>query len=306
MGRLVAVGDIHGCAETLRLLLERLNLAAGDSLVAIGDLSSRGIDSRSVHQQLIDLEASGVRVITLLGNHEAFLLGLQRFLGADVDLSHLPESIFQDAEMAFLLRRNGCWATLKSYGFEGVDDKRFWIFDRQQPRHQFERIVDEIAQMDWRLPQQHLDFLSRSRLYHIERNCLFVHAGMDPGAMVHGDAHRAVKWQIEEDPKELCWNRNWLGTTPAFPELLIHGHTPLPCLYQRLEDTDPWKDDELLFQSVVHNGSLNLDSGAFLDAGHLTAVDIPEDGDLRHLQFLRVPRVDPVEKDRLWFMNHVS
>ena len=118
------------------------------------------------------------------------------------------------------------------------------------------------------------------------------------------NVHRAVESQIEEDASDLCWNRDWLGQTPGFPELIVHGHTPLCYLYSFISDTSPWRDGDLVFKSVVHNGALNLDSGVFLEAGHLTAVEIPENGCPSDFRFIRVPRMDPVCKDRLWHLNY--
>lgn len=306
MNRFVAVGDIHGCAQTLRALLDRLQLTAGDTLLTTGDLSSKGMDSKGVHDELIALEDAGVKLISLLGNHEIMLLAMQRFLGAEVDLSGFPAALFHEAEISFLMRNNGTWATLKSYGLEHADTQSYWVFEGKDPRAHFERIADELIGLNWLLPQCHLDFLCRFKTHHVERNCLFVHSGLHPTHLQTSDVERAVETQLQENAADLCWNRDWLGQPPAFPELVIHGHTPLCYLYLRLEDTDPWKDDDFIFKSVVHQGALNLDSGAFLEAGHLTAVDIPEDGDPDHFQFVRVPRLDPVEKDRLWYVNHMS
>ncbi|HVS08844.1 MAG TPA: metallophosphoesterase, partial [Planctomycetota bacterium] len=42
------VGDIHGCAEELARLLERLATGSGDRLVAVGDLFHRGPDPAGV------------------------------------------------------------------------------------------------------------------------------------------------------------------------------------------------------------------------------------------------------------------
>jgi serine/threonine protein phosphatase 1 len=118
------------------------------------------------------------------------------------------------------------------------------------------------------------------------------------------DVYRAVESQIEADARELCWNRDWLGQTPGFPELIVHGHTPLSYLYSYISDTSPWRDNDLVFKSVVHNGALNLDSGVFLEAGHLTAVEIPENGSPADFDFIRVARIDPVCKDRLWHLDY--
>jgi hypothetical protein len=68
-GRLIAIGDIHGCHAEFGELLSRLALQPEDRLVLLGDLINRGPDSRRV----IDL-AREHKAIALLGNHELRLL----------------------------------------------------------------------------------------------------------------------------------------------------------------------------------------------------------------------------------------
>ncbi len=72
-GRLIAVGDIHGCAVEFAELLDKLQLQRGDRLVLLGDLINRGPDSRLV----LDL-ARSARARCLLGNHELRLLRSRR------------------------------------------------------------------------------------------------------------------------------------------------------------------------------------------------------------------------------------
>ena len=304
MSRFVAVGDIHGCSQTLAKLLEILDLGTGDTLLSTGDLSSKGEDSRGVHTQLLSLEDHGVNVIVLLGNHEVMLLAMQRMVGANVNLTAFPESIFRGADVSFLMRSNQTWATLKSYELESAEDPEFWAFQYDNPDRHFEKVSQRLNRVDWKLPQPHLDLLGRCKTHHIERNCFFVHSGIRPAFLRMDNVHCAVESQIEEDARDLCWNRDWLGQTPGFPELVVHGHTPLCYLYSFIPDTSPWRDSDLVFKSVVHGGALNLDSGVFLEAGHLTAVEIPEDGCPGKFRFIRVPRMDPVCKDRLWYVNH--
>ena len=304
MSRFVAVGDIHGCSLTLAKLLEILDLRAGDTFLSTGDLSSKGEDSRGVHSQLLSLEEGGVNLIVVLGNHEVMLLAMQRMVGANVDLTAFPESMFRGAEGSFLVRSNETWATLKSYGLEKAEEPEFWAFRGDDPQRHLEKVSKRLKSVEWKLPQRHLDLLCRCRTHHIERNCLFVHSGIQPGLLRMNDAQSALDAQLEKDASELCWNRDWLGQTPGFPELIVHGHTPLCYLYTSIPDTSPWQDASLVFKSVVHNGALNLDSGAFLESGHLTAVEIPENGCPSEFRFIRVPRMDPVCMDRLWHLNY--
>ena len=306
MGRLIAIGDIHGCSQTLEAMLQRLALDRTDTLIVTGDLSAKGIDSKGVHEKMLGLQERGVDLILLIGNHELMLLALQRFIGASIRLPDVPEELLHEGEITFLMRSNGGWATLKSYDFDGVDDRNIWAFDCDDPREHFLRVAETIRQLDWILPGPHLELLSKCKTYHIDRNCLFVHAGLSPGFLRFSTAKEAVDAQLRSDARELCWARDWLGTRPAFPELLVHGHTPLSCLFSFIESTDPWRDQELVFKSVPHAGALNLDSGAFTESGHLTAVEIPEDGDPAKIKFIRVARIDPVERDRLWYVNLTS
>ncbi|MCM2373481.1 metallophosphoesterase [Aporhodopirellula aestuarii] len=305
MSRFVAVGDIHGCSQTLAKMLEILDLAPGDTFLSLGDLSSKGEDSRGVHDQLIRLEDRGINLVVLLGNHEVMLLAMQRMVGANVDLSAFPESIFRGADISSLMRSNETWATLKSYDLEGAEAREFWAFRYDDPVRHFENVSQRLGQVDWELPQEHLDLLSRCKTHYIARNCLFVHSGIRPEHIQVDSAERAIDLQIQEDARDLCWSREWLGQTPGFPELVVHGHTPLCYLYSFIPDTTPWRDDDLVFKSVVHNGALNLDSGVFLESGHLTAVEIPESGSPSEFRFLRVPRLDPVCKDRLSHFNYM-
>jgi serine/threonine protein phosphatase 1 len=71
-GRIIAVGDIHGCYQEFAELLERVALTKDDQLVLLGDLVNRGPDSNKV----IDM-AKANRALSLLGNHELRLLNFK-------------------------------------------------------------------------------------------------------------------------------------------------------------------------------------------------------------------------------------
>jgi hypothetical protein len=69
MQRTIIVGDIHGCADELRLLLGRCGYAKGDHVVLAGDLVAKGPDSQGVVQF-----ARENGLLAVLGNHDAFAL----------------------------------------------------------------------------------------------------------------------------------------------------------------------------------------------------------------------------------------
>jgi serine/threonine protein phosphatase 1 len=72
-GRLIAVGDIHGCHSEFSDLLDLIRPEAGDRIVLLGDLVNRGPSSTKV----IDL-ARSVGSVSLMGNHELRLLKFRR------------------------------------------------------------------------------------------------------------------------------------------------------------------------------------------------------------------------------------
>jgi serine/threonine protein phosphatase 1 len=72
-GRLIAIGDIHGCHLEFADLLGRLALGKNDRVILLGDLVNRGPDSCKV----IDL-ARECGATALLGNHELRLLKYRR------------------------------------------------------------------------------------------------------------------------------------------------------------------------------------------------------------------------------------
>jgi len=72
-GRLIAIGDIHGCHREFEDLLEKLRLDHHDRVVLLGDLVNRGPDSAKV----ISLARKYAK-FSLLGNHELRLLNYRK------------------------------------------------------------------------------------------------------------------------------------------------------------------------------------------------------------------------------------
>jgi serine/threonine protein phosphatase 1 len=73
--RTFAIGDVHGCARTLRhLVTQVILLAPGDSLYLLGDLIDRGPDSKGVLDFIFQLDAAGFNVTSVRGNHEEMCL----------------------------------------------------------------------------------------------------------------------------------------------------------------------------------------------------------------------------------------
>jgi serine/threonine protein phosphatase 1 len=71
--RILAIGDIHGCSQALRALLDRVEPTPDDLVITLGDYVDRGPDSYGVIEQLLALRSTG-RLVALLGNHEQMML----------------------------------------------------------------------------------------------------------------------------------------------------------------------------------------------------------------------------------------
>ena len=109
--RLYAVGDIHGCAALLDVLLEKINADdAADGkkrrLIFLGDYVDRGGDSKGVIDRLMAIRAREPETIFLKGNHEQAVLDFLDDPNLNEDWLHW-----------------GGDKTLESYGIGGIWQK---------------------------------------------------------------------------------------------------------------------------------------------------------------------------------------
>ena len=84
MSKIYAVGDVQGCAPSLKALLKKIPKKS--KMIFLGDLVNRGPDSLGALRQLKSLQESG-RAECILGNHDLHLLaidaGLRKPKGLD-------------------------------------------------------------------------------------------------------------------------------------------------------------------------------------------------------------------------------
>lgn len=188
-----AIGDVHGRADLLALLLEAIleEVTPGGPIAAIvglGDYVDRGPDSRGVLDLLASVRgAQGTQLHLLRGNHEDTLL---KFL--------------DDASVGRSWCEYGGLETLASYGVyppEASDDAEGW---------EAARLAFKTA-----LPQAHLDLLSSTTTFYEAGDYFFCHAGARPGVPLE-----------EQTDHDLMWIRkSFLDDTKRFSKVIVHGHS---------------------------------------------------------------------------------
>ena len=92
------IGDIHGCLDMLRRLMDKIHWRPEkDRLIFLGDFIDRGKNSKGVVDYVLDLRRTSARIDCLVGNHEILLLD------------------YVDGNDRGLYFLNGGWSTLESY-----------------------------------------------------------------------------------------------------------------------------------------------------------------------------------------------
>jgi serine/threonine protein phosphatase 1 len=155
-GRILAIGDIHGCRTALDHLLNLIKLRPGDQLITLGDYIDRGPDSKGVIDRLIPLHVAG-QLVPLRGNHELMMLGAK-----EGGLS----------ELGFWLHCGGAEALL-SYAEPGKDPT-----------------LEDVPATHWHFVKHTcLDW------YELDSH-FFVHANVHPGLPLDQQLSQFLHWEI--------------------------------------------------------------------------------------------------------------
>ncbi len=178
----IAIGDIHGCARSLEALLDRLGPTPDAHLVFVGDYVDRGPDSAAVIERMLAMEWAAE---TGRGPACTFLRGNHDQMMLDC----------AERGMTELWRVNGGLTTLASYR-DGTGDAA--------------------------IPEDHVEFLRRTRLYLDTPAFCFVHAGLKP--------YYSVADNLQHETAEtFLWTREHLAVPERrWEKPVVCGHTPQP------------------------------------------------------------------------------
>ncbi len=184
------IGDIHGRADLLARLLERLAATVPPQacLVFVGDFVDRGDQSREVLETLWSLQQERTgQAICLMGNHERMLLDF------------LDEPVAHGARWM----RHGGLQTLASY--------------RVGPAAATAEGADWIAVRDWFREElgETEPWLRTLPLTWQSGNLAVVHAAVDPALALEDQSESVLLWGHPEFGKTLRTDGIWVA----------HGHT---------------------------------------------------------------------------------
>jgi serine/threonine protein phosphatase 1 len=188
MGMTYVVGDIHGCIDQLRELLNELFMngmvLTEDTLIFVGDYIDRGPDSKGVIDLMMDMQnLYGDNVVCLKGNHEDMCLHNYKYY----------EPRENDRELGIAWCYNG--------GIQALESYRAWA---------------ELHKCEPQVSKEHLDWmLTLPTMYENELG-YYVHAGFDPW----------LDTPEQCDDYQRMWIRHdWIQSSKDFGKTVYFGHT---------------------------------------------------------------------------------
>jgi serine/threonine protein phosphatase 1 len=196
-GRLIAIGDIHGCVHALEALIETIRPTSGDQLVLLGDLIDQGRDSCQVLDYVLALKHH-CPVVVIKGNHEEMLLAAR------------------NSEPALRYWENcGGVSTLNSYRFGGSLDvipERHWrLLSEAVDYYETDEFIFTHAHYVSELPmQEQPEHQLRWALFHPEE--MHPHCSGKPVIVGHTEQENSeicdLGFAVCIDTA--CWRHGWL------------------------------------------------------------------------------------------------
>lgn len=186
--RVLAIGDLHGCLTTLKLLINMIDLTQEDELTFCGDYVDRGTHIPQLIDYLIELKEKFPNTKFCKGNHD------------DLWIRYLKCELRLDEWQTF--QYNGGGATINQY-----DD-----YLRRNRGHDFLRYRD--------LPEKHQIFFGQlENIIVDEKNeIVFVHAGLRPEVSIIEQNSKDLLWIRDTFIRD---DYQWGDFT------IVHGHTPM-------------------------------------------------------------------------------
>lgn len=146
-GKTWAIGDVHGYVNTLKTVIQKIELKQDDRIILLGDLVDRGPDVKGVFDFILELRNKGLDVVCIRGNHDDLMY--KSFVEEQENMGFL-RFIKRDAIKKNWLNMGGD-ATMKSFGARKMID----------------------------IDPKYFDFIESMYHYVEDDEFLYVHAGFD-------------------------------------------------------------------------------------------------------------------------------
>ncbi len=164
MPRHLAIGDIHGCVNALKSLVDFVDPQDDDTIITLGDYVDRGPDSRGVVDYVIELRKK-YHLVPLRGNHEIMMLDSRE------------KRSWLDSWLQY-----GGEATLRSYA------------SLPNASLSFDDVPD--SHIDF--------LTNDLQAYYECESHFFVHANADPAVPLQEQSDAALYWKKYDDPGPHC------------------------------------------------------------------------------------------------------
>ena len=205
----IGIGDVHGNDKALEDLLTQIHrvINPADTVVFLGDYVDRGEHSKECINRIISFSKNTeARVITLLGNHEEWLLRT-----ADDYARH--SWIFM-----------GAFPTIASYSPDAAGAIQDEI-KRLGPKLVLEHVRLPYELFFNSMPKEHLQFLRNLKTFCRTPDAVCVHGGLDP-----------VQGPVEQQDAEcLVWGSDDFPDDYTGSDSILYGHANKPVI-----DKDRW------------------------------------------------------------------
>ena len=194
----IAVGDIHGQSIALRGLLTQIvpELRPSDTLVFLGDYIDRGFDSRGCIDEILHLRScSQFKVITLMGNHEQWML----------------RSLHDPTKHSWLIAMDAL-PTIASYS-EQVAVLMAQALEEHGARLLTLRLPLPYCAFFDAMPREHFEFFRQLEYFHAEPGIICAHGGVE----LNGDSSAV-------DMNCFTWGPSGFPEEYSGAEAVIYGH----------------------------------------------------------------------------------
>lgn len=195
----ITIGDVHGNLAALNDMLNliRPHFCDEDTVVFLGDYIDRGPDSRGCIDKILNFRNSTkAKVVTLLGNHEEWLL-----------------RTYQDYSRHSWILGMGGLGTIRSYSAKASSRLKNEFAEMGT------QIIENNAPLPYEIffdamPREHIDFFLELKSFHRTPECICVHGGLNPNG-----------GSPEEQPLEnLVWGTDGFPDRYMGRDKIVYGH----------------------------------------------------------------------------------